>query len=490
MKGWLMSVVQKNRFGFIAKLEEILFSFTKGSFLKQSFLSNASKALVFAFAFALVGCGGAEAPNITTQPQSKPATAGKQSTLQVAAKVTDGGVLTYQWYSNTQNSNQGGTAISGANGDSYTFNVPSSGVSYYYVVVTNLNADAEATASTASEAAEVTVVNYNVYDVLYYDKDLNLIEVKTVKEGDAISVRSGTWYPLGSSTAVGSSYTVTADVTFFAVPNVVGITDRAGLEAINSNLAGIYVLQNNIDLSGANWSPIGTATSPFTGRLSGKSHKITGLKIDSSTDYVGLFGYIKGGNVLSLKLELGSDGIRGNDYVGSVAGYVNRGTITSVSVEGNVKGHGYVGGIAGYVDIGTITATYTVSNVTATGDYIGGVAGYIKTGTITATYTKGNVASPNGKNVGGVAGYSEVSTVTATYGKGDVSGNENIGGVVGYLRLGTVVASYLDGKVTGNSHADGVTGYNSFGLVIASLTNGATSSWSNIFSSLGGWFSK
>jgi hypothetical protein len=478
MKGWVMSVVQRVGFGFIAKFRELLFSLTKGSYLKQSFLSNASKALAFACVFVLVGCGGAQDPDITVQPQSKPATAGKQSTLQVAAKVTDGGVLTYQWYSNAAKSNQGGTIISGANSDSYTFdvNAPIGDVSYYYVVVTNVNADAESAASTVSDVAAVTVVDYEVYDVLYYDKDLNLVEVKTVKKGEEIKVRSGTWYPIGSSAKVDSSYTVNEDVTFFAVPGVVGITDRTGLEGIKNNLAGTYVLQKSIDLGGANWEPIGTEANPFTGRLSGKSHKITHLKIDSpSVNYVGLFGYIKGGNVLSLKLEL--DGIKGNDYVGSVAGYVNRGTITSVSVEGDVKGHSYVGGIAGNVNIGTITATYTVGNVEATSDYVGGIAGYIKTGTITATYTKGNVASPNGKNVGGVAGHSEVSTITATYGRGDVTGNENVGGVVGYLRLGTVVASYLDGKVTGKSHANGVVGYNSLGLVIASLTNG-----------LSGWF--
>ena len=53
-------------------------------------------------------------------------------------KVTVGGVpadanVTYQWYSNTVNSNQGGTAISGATGTSYTVTGSVVGTTYYYV---------------------------------------------------------------------------------------------------------------------------------------------------------------------------------------------------------------------------------------------------------------------------------------------------------------------------------------------------------------------
>uniref|UniRef100_UPI00196452B2 hypothetical protein n=1 Tax=Escherichia coli TaxID=562 RepID=UPI00196452B2 len=43
--------------------------------------------------------------------------------------------LTYQWYSNTSNSNTGGTLIGGATASSYTPSSATVGTTYYYVVV-------------------------------------------------------------------------------------------------------------------------------------------------------------------------------------------------------------------------------------------------------------------------------------------------------------------------------------------------------------------
>ena len=77
----------------------------------------------------------------------------------VEAEVDDGGTLSYQWYSNTANNNTGGTEISGATSKSYTPPTGTEGITYYYVVVTNTNADAPGlkTAKTTSNAAEVMV---------------------------------------------------------------------------------------------------------------------------------------------------------------------------------------------------------------------------------------------------------------------------------------------------------------------------------------------
>jgi len=84
--------------------------------------------------------------------------------LSVTAAVTDGGELTYQWYSNTSNSASGGIAITtggtdetlSLNKSNYTTN----GSRYLYVVVTNTNdkADGKKTATITSAIAEVVVV--------------------------------------------------------------------------------------------------------------------------------------------------------------------------------------------------------------------------------------------------------------------------------------------------------------------------------------------
>ncbi|MDO5980332.1 PKD domain-containing protein [Flavivirga spongiicola] len=67
------------------------------------------------------------------------------------------GVITYQWYSNTTNSNTGGTIITGANNSSYTpptFTV--SGNYYYYVIITP---DGSGCSPITSNTSEVIVVD-------------------------------------------------------------------------------------------------------------------------------------------------------------------------------------------------------------------------------------------------------------------------------------------------------------------------------------------
>jgi len=102
----------------------------------------------------------AETPSIDSQPQSTAVTAGQAVTLLVAASVTDGGTLSYQWYSNQTNSNTGGTAV-GTDGTSSTFAAltGTAGTFYYYAVVTNTNTNATGaqTATAASNAATVVV---------------------------------------------------------------------------------------------------------------------------------------------------------------------------------------------------------------------------------------------------------------------------------------------------------------------------------------------
>ena len=101
----------------------------------------------------------AQMPVIATQPTAATVNAGANVTLTVTAGVTDGGVLSYKWYSNTANSNTGGTLISSATGSSYVPSTSTAGTLYYYVVITNTNALATGsqTAAVTSAPAGVTV---------------------------------------------------------------------------------------------------------------------------------------------------------------------------------------------------------------------------------------------------------------------------------------------------------------------------------------------
>ena len=94
---------------------------------------------------------------ITKQPSSVTITEGRTATFEVTADGT--GDITYQWYKNTEESNQGGEEIPGAKGSSYTTEkvTASDNNTYYYCVITQEYGSS--VYSTTSNAAKLTVGN-------------------------------------------------------------------------------------------------------------------------------------------------------------------------------------------------------------------------------------------------------------------------------------------------------------------------------------------
>lgn len=163
----------------------------------------------------------AEAPEITTQPEGASYTFGDTvaEALSVAVRVSDGGTLSYQWYSNTTESNENGTAITGATDASYTPELTEAGTTWYYCVVTNtING---ATASTSSDAAAVTVkpldisesVGVSVADAnCVYTGSANEPEVTVTLDGTVLT--AGTDYTVAYANNVNAGESATATVTF------------------------------------------------------------------------------------------------------------------------------------------------------------------------------------------------------------------------------------------------------------------------------------
>lgn len=91
-----------------------------------------------------------KAPTITVQPVSA---IYEQNVTANALTITASGnpVPTYQWYSNTENSNTNGTVLEGATGTSFTPATTEVGTTYYYCVATN------SVGSATSEVAAITV---------------------------------------------------------------------------------------------------------------------------------------------------------------------------------------------------------------------------------------------------------------------------------------------------------------------------------------------
>ena len=204
-------------------------------------------------------------------------------------------------------------------------------------------------------------------------------------------------------------------------------------------------LKNDIDLENLSWTPIGLRSS-FAGTFNGNDHTITGLSVDVSTGYAGLFGNLTG-TVQNLQVE-GSVTASGSvTYVGGVVGYNNGGTVqnclSNVTVNAAGAANKPVGGVVGQNN-GTVNLCWNKGSVTGAGS-TGGVVGSGSDSTmVTNCANFGTVTGGTSYGVGGIAGR---GTVANSYNLGDVTGAANMThGISG----GTVTNSYYVCKLNGS----------------------------------------
>ena len=205
------------------------------------------------------------------------------------------------------------------------------------------------------------------------------------------------------------------------------------------------------------WTPIGTASNPYTGTFDGTGRTISGIYINTSEDYQGLFGYIGiGGTVKDLGIE--KSRIKGGNNVGGIAGY-SIGSIEDCYNTGSVSGGNNVGGIAGYSS-GTIEDCYNTGSVSG-GSNVGGIAGTAYSakdchneGTVSGSDCVGGILG-SGADLNGV--------VNRCYNTGDISGEGGVGGIAGRNILG-VTNSYNTGTISGE-YASGIAGGSRMGVV-------------------------
>ena len=278
-----------------------------------------------------------------------------------------------------------------------------------------------------------------------------------------ITPEAGSFYNITLNKDKG--YTVSEDGKTYTVYTADGL--MAWNDAAQIDLTLNCTLTADINLTGKEWTPIGTASNnSYIGTFDGGNHTISGLTVKGSDEYAGLFGYIgSGGTVKNVKLEdvqIESDNQYAN--VGGVAGY-SQGNIENCSVSGRVRGYS-AGGVVGQQWGGSITRCSSLATVNGTGG-VGGVAGRTNSGaTLTACYaTKDVTLVSNGSDnyyAGGVVGSNGGSTLIACYATGNVTGTGTgtdpiyVGGVTGSNDLGTLTACYhATGDVTGASGSTG-----------------------------------
>ena len=258
-------------------------------------------------------------------------------------------------------------------------------------------------------------------------------------------------YTVSLAAAKDLGYTIESDGSY-TVTSADGLMNVA--ELVNGGKTDINItLTADIDLTGKNWTPIGTSFSnKYTGTFDGGGHTIKGLTVTTNDQFVGLFGSIGYAgtvkNVMMEDVQITSN--RSSGFAGGVAGYSD-GTIENCSVSGSVSGTVYVGGVVGAQWNGSITGCSSSATVKGT-VYVGGVVGQTNGGaTLTACYATGNVIieiAPK-KNIsgGGLVGMNGGKGVRACYATGNVTstgsstGNVHIFGLLGD-NYTTVTACY------------------------------------------------
>ncbi len=272
-------------------------------------------------------------------------------------------------------------------------------------------------------------------------------------------------YTVSLAAAKDLGYTIESNGSY-TVYNADGLLNVA--ELVNGGKTDINItLDKNIDLTGKDWTPIGTGyDNSYKGTFDGGGHTITGLTFTRNDKYAGLFGWLnKAGTVKNVVMEgvqITSNQIYGGS-IGGVAGY-SWGTIENCSVSGSVSGTVYVGGVVGAQIDGSITGCSSSATMKGMVD-VGGVAGQTNGGaTLTACYATGNVIiemDPK-KNIAGgsLVGMNAGSSLLACYATGNVT---STGSSTGYVHIGGFLGNNYANVMTAcywkNNHEQGI-GYN------------------------------
>lgn len=251
----------------------------------------------------------------------------------------------------------------------------------------------------------------------------------------------------------------------------------------------VFVLKNDIDLSGVAFESIPT----FGGTFLGQGFTISGFRLTEEKTAQGFFRYLQKTAVvedlhLNGMVQPAKDGnmdiggfvginsgtvrncsftgtVSGNEQIGGIAGRNKvSGVIENCSVSGAVYGDHYIGGIAGgnqgvirqctnlakvntqaehnsvSLDIlsGFSLDSFTPKESTSDATNIGGIAG-TSSGVIRSCENRANIGYEKmGYNVGGIAG-SQIGYITECTNYGTINGSDGVGGIVGQFKPNVVL---------------------------------------------------
>ncbi len=214
------------------------------------------------------------------------------------------------------------------------------------------------------------------------------------------------------------------------------------------NSDGLFLMKNDIDLTGSSFTPI----EGFTGILIGNGYTIQGLEIDASNGNVGFFATL-GGIVNNLNFENAKITVSGRqENVGILCGTLDGGMAMNVTTSGSVSADTgtNVGGMIGKVaNLGSYSLTGLQNSATVEGmERVGGVIGGVsdihdkyQNFCVDLHNMENTGAIQGAANVGGIVGHLEIYTAgnntiklnaSGLHNTGDITGESYVGGIFGY----------------------------------------------------------
>jgi len=199
----------------------------------------------------------------------------------------------------------------------------------------------------------------------------------------------------------------------------------------------------------------------FSGQFNGNTYSLSDFYINSSSDYVGTFGYVSSGAKIK-NLSIDNIKIKGTDYVGGISGS-NDGTVINCSVNGSVVlGTSITGGAVG-INNGLVQKVSTGVDVSGVSK-VAGLVGY-NSGEIGQSYSFATV----GCNyiASGLVAWN-TGLIQNCYNYGSVTGADYAAGLLSVNYGGTLRNSYTLSNITGTNGCAGVVATNFLGAVVQS----------------------
>lgn len=256
-------------------------------------------------------------------------------------------------------------------------------------------------------------------------------------------------------------------------------------DVLNKNV----ILEKDIDLTGVEWTPVGSDKNTgtgYAGDFNGNGKFIYNLVVKSDASNVGFFGGLAaGGTVYDVKFANAQvTANSGGAYAGVIAGY-SMGKIESCNVRSSSVSGKYAGAIVGNnsVQVNGCNALDVTVHANQENGQAGGIAG-VSHGKIEYCTVSGQsfiTANASNSRAGGIAGYTSEEGGVSTSGRllkcavdGATISGIMAGGIAGENSFG-IVAQCIANRVTvthnsseASTRLGGVVGYNTRGDVVAS----------------------